>query len=357
MKPLLSLQDVTKSFPIAGSRKRVRAINGVTFDLHEGETLGLVGESGSGKSTVGRCIVGLAPVDSGAITFDGQRLDTSRKGPHKGQVQLVFQEPGESFNPTLRIGVAVEEPLLALGVGARERRVRAEAALDEVGLGRERYDASPLDLTAGQQQRAAIARAIITNPKLLVLDEPTSSLDPTARAGIVELLRRLQRERGTAYLFISHDLSTVRFLSHRIAVMYLGQIIELGAARDIFDRPRHPYTSGLLGSVLLSNPHVQMPEGVKLDGEIPSPIDLPPGCFLASRCGMALPACSEKPVHILTVERGCEVRCLRQNELAQTSLADTFERFLAEAERILTPGCPSVPANTRQDAALAAPAE
>lgn len=336
---LLRLTEVCKSFAIPGTPKRVQAVNAVTLEIREGETVGLVGESGSGKSTVGRCVVGLTNIDSGTIRFQGKDMRSLMRGDGKGLVQLVFQEPGESFNPTMSVGASIAEPLHVMGVPTKERRMRALRVLEEVGLGGEYLNASPLDLTTGQLQRAAIARAIITDPKLIVLDEPTSSLDPSARAGIVELLKRLQRERGTAYLFISHDLSTVRFLSHKIAVMYLGQIVEFGPADEVFERPQHPYTSGLLGAIMLPNPTLQFQEGVDLEGEIPSPIDLPQGCFLASRCGMAQPLCSAKPVEMRSLDGRRLVRCLRAELLEREVLTDVYAQFQAEARRILSVEC------------------
>ncbi|WP_296277144.1 ABC transporter ATP-binding protein [Pseudomonas sp. UBA7530] len=344
MNPILQVNQVTKTFPIAGSKKTVCAVNNVSFDLSAGETLGLVGESGSGKSTVGRCVMGLTGIDSGTILFEGQDLLGLLSGRSRdllGQVQIVFQEPGESLNPRMRVAACIEEPLLALGIEKAERNRRVAAAIEEVALPAAVAQLSSADLSAGQQQRVAIARAMVTNPKLLVLDEPTSALDPTARASIIELLMRIQRERGTAYLFISHDLSTVRFISHRIAVMYLGQIVELGTATDIFSRPGHPYTAGLLSSILLPNPSLRLPARISLAGEIPSPIDLPEGCFLASRCPMAVAKCTQAPVAMASADQGHEVRCLRHADLRRSQEAkDVYQQFQYEAERILSIGAP-----------------
>lgn len=346
MSVLLDLSRIEKSFPVAGSGKQVRAVNDVSFSLAAGETLGLVGESGSGKSTVGRCVMGLAPIDAGRITFEGRDLTSLLSGRSRellGQVQIVFQEPGESLNPRMRVWACIEEPLLVLDVPRAERFRRIEAALDEVGLERALLHVSSAELSAGQQQRVAIARAMVTNPKLLVLDEPTSALDPTARAGIIELLMRIQRERGTAYLFISHDLSTVRFISHRIAVMYLGQVVEVAAAEALFSRPAHPYSSGLLSSILLPNPQLTLPERISLAGEIPSPIDLPPGCFLASRCPMATPDCRVERIPLLDIAPDHQARCIRHEELRRDAPGeDIYALFQREAERILSVGAPEL---------------
>ena len=215
-------------------------------------------------------------------------------------------------------------------------------ALDLVGLSRRTLQLYPAELSGGQQQRVGIARAMITRPKLVVLDEPTSALDPTARAEIIELLVGIQKKLGTAYLFISHDLSTVRFVSHRIAVMYLGMIVEQGEAASLFAQPRHPYSVGLLSSVLLPNPDLRQPYDVSLSGEIPSPINLPTGCFLASRCPFVIDAC--KPAIPPSVDLGNShrVHCIRHEEVkAMRRTVDMFDRFQAEAERILSVGAPA----------------
>ncbi len=351
MTPLLEVRQLTKRFPIAGSRSVVQAVNGISFNLAPGETLGLVGESGSGKTTVGRCILGLTGISGGSIAFDGADLALTRRqkpallrGPKslRGEMQIVFQEPADALDPRMRIGAAVEEPLLALGVPRDERQARAAEAVGFVGLGRRVLRLYPAELSAGQQQRVGIARAMITRPKLLVLDEPTSALDPTARADIIELLVRLQKQFGTAYLFISHDLSTVRFISHRVAVMYLGMIVEQGDAAAVFTEPRHPYSVGLLSSVLLPNPHLRRASSISLSGEIPSPINLPSGCFLASRCPFAADACRARVPPAEDLGGGHLVHCIRHEDVAQTErTADTFDRFQEEAERILSVGAPA----------------
>ena len=249
MTNTLEVEDVYKTFPVVGSRAVVRAVNGVSFTVRQGETMALVGESGSGKTTLGRCILGLAEVGSGSIRFNGK--DITKRGARcdvalRSKIQLVFQEPAESLDPRYRIGRSILEPLEVQRVDAVERRRRLVEVIQRVGLGAEVLDQYPSELSAGQQQRVGIARAIITRPELVVLDEPTSALDPTARAEIIELLMTIQKQLGTSYLFISHDLSTVRFISHRVAVMYLGMIVEQGASAELFARPRHPYSIGLL---------------------------------------------------------------------------------------------------------------
>ncbi len=343
MMPLLRVEGLYKRFPIAGGRV-VKAVNGVSFSLSASETLSLVGESGSGKTTVGRCVLGLETISEGRIQLDGLDLSHARRrdfAKMRGVAQIVFQESSEALDPRMRVGKAIEEPLIPLGADASERRHRASEALEMVGLPRQLMAVYPTELSAGIQQRICIARAMITGPKLIVLDEPTSALDPTARADIIELLQRIQAGSGISYLFISHDLSTVRFLSHRVAVMYLGMIVEQGPAAEVFARPRHPYTVGLLSSALLPNPRLRRPSSVTLAGEIPSPIDLPTGCFLSSRCPLVTERCRAEMPAARTLTTGHSVHCIRSDDVAEAEhTADTFDEFQAQAERILSVGAP-----------------
>lgn len=338
MSSVLSIDNLYKRFPIAGSKQVVQAINGVSLTIEPGETLGLVGESGSGKTTVGRCIVGLIEPSAGTIRFRDTDLARRQKHRHElaGKIQLVFQEPNESLDPRRKIGDTISEPLLPLRLDREARRRRTADALRLVRLEPDLLDAYPSELSSGQQQRVGIARAMVTEPELVVLDEPTSALDPTARAEIIDLLRRIQSERHTAYLFISHDLSTVRFISHRVAVMYLGMIVEQGSAETVFNRPQHPYSSGLLSSVMLPHPHLKIESSVSLKGEIPSPINLPKGCFLASRCPFVIDRCRHEMPPAETVGERHTVHCFRHEDVAASVPAsDTFNTFMKEAERIL----------------------
>jgi len=347
MMPLLEVSQLVKRFAIPGSRSVVQAVNGISFSLAPGETLGIVGESGSGKTTVGRCILGLTDISGGSIHFNGtDLLTTRRRNPAslRGQIQIVFQEPADALDPRMRIGSCIAEPLVALGVPSAERSERVAEALDLVGLARRTLQLYPAELSGGQQQRVGIARAMITRPKLVILDEPTSALDPTARAEIIELLVGIQKKLGTAYLFISHDLSTVRFVSHRIAVMYLGMIVEQGEAASLFAQPRHPYSVGLLSSVLLPNPHLRPPLNVSLSGEIPSPINLPTGCFLASRCPFVVDACRARIPPSADLGDTHLVHCIRHDHVKNMQrTADMFDQFQAESERILSVGAPMPP--------------
>jgi oligopeptide/dipeptide ABC transporter ATP-binding protein len=339
MASVLEVADLYKNFSIPGLRQRVQAVNGVSFTLNEGETLALVGESGSGKTTVGRCVLGLEEPTRGRVLFKGEEL--SRKNnvrkPHlRGKIQLVFQEPAESLDPRMRIADSIEEPLKALGMPARERAGRVEAVCRRVNLGSAVLSQYRTSLSAGQQQRVGIARAIVTDPALVVLDEPTSALDPTARAEIIDLLLEIQKATGTSYLFISHDLSAVHYISHRIAVMYLGMIVEQGPAPEVFRRPRHPYSVGLLSSVLLPDPKIRRATTVSLKGEIPSPIDLPKACFLAGRCPFATDICYQSMPPREEIAPGHLLHCYHHDQVAQVDRpSDTFADFQASAERVL----------------------
>jgi oligopeptide/dipeptide ABC transporter ATP-binding protein len=311
---LLSVSGLTKHFPIKGSRQVVSAVNDVSFTVNPGETLGLVGESGSGKTTVGRCVLRLIEPNAGTIVFDGKTLSgipMRQFRPYRAQLQLVFQDPYHSLDPRRRLGDSIAEPMQLLpNLGRAQKRERVRELLQRVRLSPEIADAYPHQLSAGQQQRVGIARAMASEPKLIVLDEPTSSLDITVRAEIVELLGNLQRELGLAYLFISHDLSTVEHLCHRVAVMYLSRIVETGTTEQIFHHPRHPYTKALLSSILPPDP-ADTGAIIELEGEIPSPIDLPVGCYLSSRCPAARPMCHTTRPELLDIGNGHRVACLR----------------------------------------------
>lgn len=284
---LVELQNVAKTFPVRGGQT-VHAVNGVSLSIEPSETVALIGESGSGKSTVGRLVLGLHRPTSGHITFDGRDISTM-PAPElrmlRSEMTVVFQEPDESLNPRMAIGSIVEEPLIihepTLSPG--ERKARVVDALEHVTLSEDLYYRYPHQLSGGQQQRVGIARAIVTRPKFIVLDEPTSSLDLSVRSAILKLLGRLQSELQLAYLFISHDIHTVVYVSDRIAVMYLGQIMEMGPTTEVFANPRHPYTMALLSATLWPDPDMK-PAQIRLSGEIPRPTALPRGCLFYSRC-------------------------------------------------------------------------
>ena len=314
--PVLTVEALVKHFPL-GHGRVVKAVNGVSFQIDRGEALALVGESGSGKTTVGRCVLRLIEPTSGAISFRGEdilAMAPEQFRQRRRHLQLVFQEPYDSLNPRMRVGRILDEPMMLAGLGApTARSSRAHDLLDMVGLGRSFIDLYPHQLSGGEQQRVGIARAIATDPDLVVLDEPTSALDVSVRAEILDLLVDLQARLGLAYLFISHDLTAVRRVCQRVAVMYLGRIVETARTSDIFERPLHPYSRALLSSVLYPDPAREQARFL-LTGEIPSPIDLPPGCPLYARCPWARPACdlSVPPLEALLPDR--RVACFRARE-------------------------------------------
>lgn len=294
----------------------VHAVNDVSFRIRAGETLALIGESGSGKSTIGRLLLRLLEADTGEIEIDGRDirgLDRDQLRRSRATMQIVFQEPYESLNPRMRVGDIVAEPLVIHepGLGRPERRERVARTLREVGLPADYADRLPRSLSGGQQQRVGIARAIATRPKLLVLDEPTSSLDLSVQAQILQLLHDLQREHGMSYLYISHDLSTVSYVAHRVAVLYLGQVRELGAVGQVVDHPQDPYTRALLGAFLSPDPAVQRDREYLLSGDIPSPTRLPPGCYFYGRCPVREDRCTTGAVPLRELHPGQRARCLR----------------------------------------------
>lgn len=287
---ILQVRDLRKYFK--RGRTTVYAVDGVSFDLRPGETVGLVGESGSGKSTIGRLIVRLLGPTGGSIVFEGSEIGSlSRREcrPLRKDLQFVFQNPWGALNPRMRVGALIAEPLILSGMkGVREETARLadRVQLNTAALGR-----FPHELSGGQLQRVCIARAIATQPKVIILDEPTSSLDLSVRAEILNLLRTLQNETGAAFVFISHDLDTVRLISDRILVLYLGGIVEQGSVDEVFDSPAHPYTQSLL-SAHLPIDRGERRERIFLPGEIPSPLKRVTGCSFAGRCPVALAECT-----------------------------------------------------------------
>jgi len=306
--PLVEIAGVHKIF--GSGSGAVPAVRGVDLTIDPGETLGLVGESGCGKTTLGRMVVGLQATSGGSITFDGRPLAGHFGEPAvRRRIQMVFQHPAQSLNPRMRIDTMLKEPLdLLTDFPADEHEERIGSALRLVGLGPEYAGRRTRALSGGQQQRVAIARALMPEPDLVVLDEPTSSLDQSVRSRIVALLRDIQRQREVAYLFISHDLSTVRRIAHRVAVMYLGRIVELADTETIFESPRHPYTQALLSAVPMLDPGDRK-ERIVLPGETPSPSALPPGCSFADRCPLVFDQCRSSHPQLGRIEGDHEVEC------------------------------------------------
>lgn len=318
---VLEVQNLVKRYPVGGGDKVVHACEQISFSVGGGQTIGVIGESGSGKTTLGRCIVRLVEPTSGSVRLDGTVVTALAPGElrrFRSRMHIVFQEPALSMNPQLTVGYQITEPLrIHSRLGRRECRVRAAELLEQVGLSGAFADAHPSALSGGELQRCCIARALAANPSLIVLDEPTSSLPPATRLEIIELLQRLQAERGLTYVFISHDLSLVRSMCDRVAVMYLGHIVELGSREQVFESPRHPYTLALLASVLSTNPADRGDARTRreqLRGEIPSPIDLPKGCHLCSRCPNVVDRCRELPQELFAIEGGRKTACRRVAE-------------------------------------------
>ena len=312
MTALLEVRNLTKMFSL-GPGADLIAVRNASLTVDRGETLGLVGESGSGKTTLGRCVLRLTEPTEGCVLLNGTEI-TALHGKalrdFRPRMQLVFQDPFASLNPRFTVAQTLREPLMLHGFDRTHRNRRIAEILRQVGLDESAFDRYPLDLTASEQQRVGIARALITRPELVVLDEPTSMLDPSARADLLALLQRIQRETGTSYVFISHDLTSVARISHRIAIMYLGHIVEQAPTELIMGRQHHPYSRALLSAVLFADPR-RRPSPYVIEGEIPTAINPKAECPLYGRCSIREDACREaippmveiKPTHMSACRR------------------------------------------------------
>ena len=309
MDTLLDVRDLKKHFPVRGGLLRrvvaqVKAVDGVSFTLGRSRTLGLVGESGCGKSTLGRAILQLQKPTGGQVLLDGEDLTAAppaRLHPLRRQMQIIFQDPFASLSPRRTVAQTIREPLDVHGVGTpAEREARVEELLQVVGMRTAVLDRYPHEFSGGQRQRIGIARALALNPKLIVADEPVSALDVSVRAQVLNLIARLQQEHGIAFLFISHDLSVVEHVSDDVGVMYLGKMVEMAAAEDLYREPRHPYTQALLSAVPVPDP-ARKSRRIVLGGDVPSPMDPPPGCPFHRRCPKAIDVCSRSVPPVVDV--------------------------------------------------------
>lgn len=318
--PLLAVRGLIKRYPLGGGfftrdDRVVHAVEDVSFDIAAGETLGLVGESGSGKSTIAKLIVRLERPTAGEIVFDGTdvaQADESALKDYRRHVQMIFQDPYSSLDPRMRAGAIIEEPMVIRGVASAERSRRVDELLDLVGLPASARDRFPNEFSGGQRQRIGIARAIALNPRLVIADEPVSALDVSIQAQVVNLLQDLQAELGLSYLFVAHDLAVVRHIAHRVAVLYLGRIMELAPASALYDHPLHPYTRALMDAVPEPDPvHEAGRVFAAIEGEIPSAVSPPPGCVFSTRCPMASDECRRVVPPVEEKAPGHFVACIK----------------------------------------------
>ncbi|MBU5255426.1 ABC transporter ATP-binding protein [Tissierella praeacuta] len=316
---LIEVNNLKKYFPVKSSSllrkvQYLKAVDDVSFYINEGETLGLVGESGCGKSTTGRSIIRLFDITDGEILYRGKdiaKLKESDLRFYRRKMQVIFQDPYSSLNPTLTVKDIISEPLDVYHIGTKkERQERTLELLEKVGLGRSHLDRYPHEFSGGQRQRIGIARALSINPEFILCDEPISALDVSIQAQVVNMLEDLQNEMGLTYLFIAHDLSMVRHISHRIGVMYLGKLIEIGKSDEIYNNSLHPYTQALLSSALEPDPRIVRENPIKvLEGDVPSPLNPPLGCKFVTRCKYAMKQCYEIEPELIEKGTGHMVAC------------------------------------------------
>ena len=322
---ILEARNLVKHFPIEGGGEVLRAVDGVTFDIRSGETLGLVGESGCGKSTVGRCVLRLYEPTAGRIYFEGKEITHASNREMRDlrrDMQIIFQDPYSSLNPRLDILSIVSEPMTIHNTGSRsDRRERVADLLKKVGLDPTYMNRYPHEFSGGQRQRIGIARALALEPKLIVCDEPVSALDVSVQAQVVNLLQDLQSELGLTYLFISHGLAVVEHISDRVAVMYLGKIVEIADAAELYSNPLHPYTKALLSAIPIPDPK-QKRDRIVLKGDVPTPIDPPSGCRFRTRCPWAIDDCAKIVPELREITPGHTAACIRVDGYASAPVAE-----------------------------------
>jgi peptide/nickel transport system ATP-binding protein/oligopeptide transport system ATP-binding protein len=341
--PLLQVENLSRHFVVRRSllgtpRATVKAVDGVSFEIGEGETLALVGESGCGKSTVGRLVLRLIEPTAGRVLFEGRdlaSLDVGALQAFRARAQLIFQDPYASLNPRMTVGSTLAEPLLLhTDLSAADRRDRIGELLETVGLRRDHGDRYPHEFSGGQRQRIAIARALAVEPKLIVCDEPVSALDVSIRSQVLNLLRDLQQRLGLSYLFVSHDLAVVKHIADRVAVMYLGRIVETAAAEDLFRDPRHPYAEALLSAIPVPQPGARGRRRL-LAGDPPSPIAPPPGCHLHPRCPHAAAACSTSVPGLVSDPAGHATACHLWQEIPRVGAVAREDALPAHLTRLI----------------------
>lgn len=315
-QPLVSLKNVKKYYPVGSGLfgkkiQFVKAVDGVSFDIAPGETVGLVGESGCGKSTIGRMVVGLVKPTEGEIHFEGKPLSEYRKKELGKQLQMIFQDTYSSLDPRMTVADIIAEPLVIHGIGTKaERRKRVDELLERVGLASYHGKRYPAEFSGGQRQRIGIARALALKPKLIVCDEAVSALDVSIQAQILNLLKEIQKDMGLSYLFISHGIQAVKHISDKIAVMYLGKIVEFADKEELFASPRHPYTKALLSAVPIPDPKLRNRERIILKGDLPSPSNPPAGCRFHTRCPVATERCRQADPPLVRTSGGGLAACL-----------------------------------------------
>ncbi len=320
-QPLVEIKDLKKHFPVP-HKQVVRAVDGVSFTINRGETLGLVGESGCGKTTVGRCILRLIEPTSGEIRFDGRellKLDRGEMRALRRRMQIIFQDPYASLNPRMKVGSIIGEPLEIHRVGARrERKDHVAELLRVVGLDPDYANRYPHQFSGGQRQRIGIARALALNPDFIVADEPVSALDVSVQAQVVNLMQDLQERFGLTYLFISHGLAVVKHISTRVGVMYLGKLVELAPAQEIYANPLHPYTQALLRAIPIPDPDAKRKAAQRLGGDVPNPISPPTGCRFHTRCPYAVERCGSEEPELVEVSPGHFVSCFLHEQVVKS---------------------------------------